>query len=103
MARDLAAARALIALSGEDERTLAAAARPILLAPARREIPGVAPDNRELGVMLPYAPLHHLLFAAGAPGVLVMTSANRSGEPMAFDWVRPPGPKTVIVSVITKN
>ena len=34
--------------------------------------------------MLPYAPLHHLLFAAGAPEVLVMTSANRSSEPIAY-------------------
>src|SRR6202043_3527591 len=32
----------------------------------------------------PYTPLHHLLFAAGAPEVLVMTSANRSSEPIAF-------------------
>ena len=36
----------------------------------------VAPDNRDVGVMLPYAPLHHLLFAAGAPDLLVMTSAR---------------------------
>ena len=35
--------------------------------------------------MLPYTPLHHLLFAAGAPDVLVMTSANRSSEPIAFE------------------
>ena len=34
--------------------------------------------------MLPYTPLHHLLFAAGAPDVLVMTSANRSSEPIAY-------------------
>ena len=46
---------------------------------------GVAPDNNELGVMLPYTPLHHLLFAAGAPEILVMTSANRSSEPIAYE------------------
>ena len=34
--------------------------------------------------MLPYTPLHHLLFAAGAPEILVMTSANRSSEPIAY-------------------
>ena len=45
----------------------------------------MAPDNDDLGVMLPYTPLHHLLFAAGAPEVLVMTSANRSSEPIAYD------------------
>ncbi|MBV9158122.1 MAG: carbamoyltransferase HypF, partial [Acidobacteriaceae bacterium] len=41
-------------------------------------------ENHELGVMLPYAPLHYLLFAGGAPEVLVMTSANRSSEPIAY-------------------
>jgi hydrogenase maturation protein HypF len=35
--------------------------------------------------MLPYTPLQHLLFAAGAPEALVMTSANRSSEPIAYE------------------
>ena len=85
MARDLETARALIELDGAAETLLTSVARPIVLAPARRTFDGAAPDNRELGVMLPYAPLHHLLFACGAPDVLVMTSANRSSEPMAYD------------------
>ena len=34
--------------------------------------------------MLPYTPLHHLLFEAGAPSPLVLTSANRSSEPIAY-------------------
>ncbi|MBC5816629.1 MAG: Sua5/YciO/YrdC/YwlC family protein, partial [Candidatus Eremiobacteraeota bacterium] len=59
--------------------------RPIVLAPARVELEGVAPENREIGIMLPYTPAQHLLFAAGAPPVLVMTSGNRSSEPIAYD------------------
>ena len=56
-----------------------------VLAPAKIDFPNVAPGNRELGVMLPYAPLHYLLFDAGAPEILVMTSANRSSEPIAYE------------------
>ena len=67
------------------EALLTSSARPIVLAPARMELDGVAPQNHELGLMLPYTPLHHLLFTAGAPDVLVMTSANRSSEPIAYD------------------
>ena len=85
MARDLDGARGLVDLSPESEALLTSAARPIVLAPAKTELIGVAPQNNELGVMLPYTPLHHLLFAAGAPEVLVMTSANRSSEPIAYD------------------
>src|SRR5580658_1718617 len=84
MVRDVEMARTLVELSSEAEALLTSVARPIVLAPARIELSGVAPENIELGVMLPYTPLHHLLFAAGAPSVLVMTSANRSSEPIAY-------------------
>ncbi|HWY04474.1 MAG TPA: carbamoyltransferase HypF [Candidatus Acidoferrum sp.] len=85
MAKDLSVAKTLVHLSPEAEALLTSAARPIVLAPAKIQFSGVAPDNNELGVMLPYSPLHHLLFAAGAPDVLVMTSANRSSEPIAYE------------------
>jgi hydrogenase maturation protein HypF len=85
MAKDITIARTLVDLSPEAESLLTSVARPIVLAPAKVELKGVAPENNELGVMLPYTPLHHLLFAAGAPEVLVMTSANRSSEPIAYE------------------
>jgi hydrogenase maturation protein HypF len=85
MVRDLAAARNLLELTPEAESLLTSVARPIVLAPAKIELADVAPENRELGVMLPYTPLQHMLFAFGAPDVLVMTSANRSSEPIAYD------------------
>jgi hydrogenase maturation protein HypF len=89
MARNLDVARKLVELSEDAERLLTSSARPIVLAPVKAEpgkvADGVAPNNNDLGVMLPYTPLHHLLFAAGAPEALVMTSANRSSEPIAYE------------------
>jgi hydrogenase maturation protein HypF len=84
MVRDMEAARTLVELTPEAEALMNSVARPIILAPAKVELPGVAPENHEFGVMLPYTPLHHLLFANGAPEILVMTSANRSSEPIAY-------------------
>ncbi|HXM63480.1 MAG TPA: carbamoyltransferase HypF [Terriglobales bacterium] len=85
MARNLEVVRNLVDLSEEAEGLLTSTARPIVLAPAKVELGEVAPENDELGVMLPCTPLHHLLFAAGAPEALVMTSANRSSEPIAYE------------------
>jgi hydrogenase maturation protein HypF len=85
MARNIDVARSLIELSQESASLLTSTARPIVLATAKVNLTGIAPDNTELGVMLPYTPLHHLLFATGAPEVLVMTSANRSNEPIAYE------------------
>ncbi|MDQ6825106.1 MAG: carbamoyltransferase HypF, partial [Candidatus Eremiobacteraeota bacterium] len=84
MVSSLEVAKKLVELSPEAEALLVSVQRPIVLAPARTSLDGIAPDNRELGVMLPYTPLHHLLFHAGAPDTLVMTSANRSSEPIAY-------------------
>src|SRR3984957_1938879 len=85
MVRDVEMAHTLVELSSEAEALLTSVARPIVLAPTRIELSGVAPENIELGVMLRYTPLHYLLFAAGAPEVLVLTSANRSSEPIAYE------------------
>ena len=84
MAKDLPAAYSLAYINEDASLLLRSTARPIVLVPAKSEIPGVAPGNLEIGIMLPYAPLHHLLFAAGAPDLLVMTSGNRSSEPIAY-------------------
>ena len=86
MAPGTEAARALIELGPPDEALLRAPERPIVI--ARRHTgagvaPGVAPGTRDLGVMLPYSPLHHLLLA-DAGFVLVMTSGNVSDEPIAY-------------------
>jgi len=85
MVKNIETVRDLVQLSAEAETLLNSAARPIVLAPAKRGLSGVAPDADDLGIMLPYTPLHHLLYAAGAPPLLVMTSANRSSEPIAYE------------------
>ena len=85
MASDVGVARTVARLTPEAEALLESVARPIVIAPATVELAGVAPENYDLGVMLPYTPLHHVLFAFGAPALLVMTSANRSNEPIAYD------------------
>ncbi len=87
MAPDLAAARELVALAPVEEELLGSSARPIVLArprPDARVAAAVAPRSDELGVMLPYSPLHHLLLA-DTGRTLVMTSGNVSDEPIAFD------------------
>jgi hydrogenase maturation protein HypF len=91
MAADLAAARKLVDMSGVESHALNRPARPIVLL-RKRDGTGVAgsvaPDIDEIGVMLPYAPMHHLLFsripgvAVDPPRLLVMTSGNVSDEPL---------------------
>ena len=90
MVRDEAMAGELVELGDVERTLLVSVARPIVLAPRRPGAPSPTPSPRrvsELGVMLPYAPLHHLLLADLAElGVesLVLTSGNVSDEPIAF-------------------
>ncbi len=83
----LACARELALLAPEQEQALTDPTRPIVLV-ARREgaavAASVAPGLRELGLMLPYSPLHHLLLD-GFGAALVATSGNISGEPVLTD------------------
>ena len=100
MARDLADAERLCHVNDVERGLLAGSIRPIVLL-RRRAVcesggspnalalaPSVAHDLPELGVMLPYTPLQHLLLAAAvARGMhaLVMTSGNLSEEPIETD------------------
>jgi hydrogenase maturation protein HypF len=90
MVGSLEDARRLCVVSDADARLLGAPERPIVLLErrgtvgARAVADAVAPGLRQLGLMLPYTPLHHLLLeAVGVP--LVMTSGNRSDEPIACE------------------
>lgn len=86
MARDLTTAHRLVQLSPAEVDLLRSPARPILLARKRAGAlaEGVAPRNPNLGIMLPSAPHHHLLLDEADLGVLVMTSGNISGYPIAY-------------------
>ena len=93
MVADIAAARELAEVDDVAAALLASPRRPIVLLPRREDgagqdgpgqvAPSVAPGNRQLGIMLPYTPLHHLLLRAFA-GPMVLTSGNVSDEPIAY-------------------
>lgn len=94
MVADLATAHELTTFGTAAERLLAGNRRPIVLlarrtASDRRIASSVAPGNPDLGLLLPYTPLHALLFGIDTqtsfPSALVMTSGNLAGEPIAFN------------------
>jgi hydrogenase maturation protein HypF len=85
MARDLAAVEMFCVVSDDDRRALTSPRRPIVILPSRPDSgisATVSPGNNTIGVMLPYTPLHHLLFAGAPYDALVMTSGNLSEEPI---------------------
>ena len=88
MARDEAQIRRYAELSPQHSQALASPAAPIVLLPQTHPAntalaPGVAPNQNQLGFMLPYSPLHHwLLRKLNSP--IVLTSGNRSDEPQCI-------------------
>jgi hydrogenase maturation protein HypF len=86
MCRDIRAAATCCRLSPVGNELLEAKERPIVVLPKKEPnsiASSVAPHQRTLGIMLPYTPLHHLLFT-DALELLVMTSGNVSDEPITF-------------------
>ncbi|MGH8970942.1 MAG: carbamoyltransferase HypF [Actinomycetes bacterium] len=88
LARDLDQVRELCVTDPVAETVLSGRRRPIVLLPRRADgapvAASVAPGNRDLGVLLPYTPLHHLLVRE-AGGPLVLTSGNVSDEPISYE------------------
>jgi hydrogenase maturation protein HypF len=84
MVPDVAAAEMLCFVSDAERAALTSVRRPIVILQRRPGAPiseSLAPGNPTLGVMLPYTPLHHLLFGESF-SALVMTSGNLSEEPI---------------------
>ncbi len=87
MAADIETARTLVQMDEREERLLCSPEAPIIIVKKRHGTllsPLIAPHNGWLGLMLPYAPLHHLLMQNNFTA-LVMTSGNISDEPVAFE------------------
>lgn len=97
MVRDLDMLKNLVDINQLEERILTSWRRPIVLAPRKAldsnvlpliqdsVLDLIAPELDSVGVMLPYAPMHHLLFKYSDEPALVMTSANPTGIPMYID------------------
>ncbi|MFF9912739.1 carbamoyltransferase HypF [Streptomyces sp. NPDC013457] len=99
MAADLADIEPLVHLGPLERDLLTGSVRPVVLLRRREDArprhgaapaEAVAPGSPDLGFMLPYTPVHHLLLGLGAadgerPRLLVMTSGNLSGEPIVTD------------------
>ncbi len=87
MARDMPAVNKIAYVSKEEKRLLGSFRRPIVLLRKKDgALSGyIAPGLHNMGVMLPYTGIHHLLFHYSPEPAFVMTSANTSGEPMATD------------------
>ncbi len=85
MVANIETAHQLAYLTEDELRLLEDPARPIVLAPKRKNgilAPEVAPGVSSYGLFLPYAPIHFLLFDGAPYSALVMTSANRTDEPI---------------------
>jgi hydrogenase maturation protein HypF len=88
MVKDINAAKKYAVISETAEIMLKSLQRPIVLCQKHEKndlSPEISNDNDYLGIMLPYSPLHELIFATGTMDALVMTSANISEEPICYE------------------
>ncbi|MFO7748806.1 MAG: carbamoyltransferase HypF [Desulfobacteraceae bacterium] len=84
MAASVAAAKKAAFINEEEQALLQSHHRPIVLVEKKEPFAAIAPNNRYIGIMLAYTPLHRLLLDKG-PDLLVMTSGNLAGEPLCID------------------
>jgi hydrogenase maturation protein HypF len=106
MVPDAGAAAALAEVGTAEQALLQSPQTPIVL--LRKRLPSpvaeeVAPGNPYLGILLPYTPLHHLLMRAVGGVPLVMTSGNRSDEPIAYGQDAPEQLRGIADLFLTHN
>ncbi|HID43323.1 MAG TPA: carbamoyltransferase HypF [Archaeoglobaceae archaeon] len=85
MARDIETVKKIGYINEEEEEIMQHYIRPITVIRKKSGFDAVAPHLDTLGVMLPYAPIHYILFEFLDADFLVMTSANMLGEPMFLE------------------
>ncbi len=87
MGRDINTIKKCCFVSKEEEKLLLSPQSPIVLLEKKNNfLPDeIAPSNKYLGFMLPYSPIHHLLFHFGKFDILIMTSANISEKHIIYD------------------
>ncbi len=87
MVKNIATAKKLAYISKKEEQVLLSNKRPIIILNKKESniLPDtIAPNMKKIGIMLPYTPLHYLLFRQGI-SFLVMTSGNVSGSPIQYE------------------
>ena len=85
MCKDLESLQNYAQLSSKEIETITSNKRPIVILKKKENYPfpdSLSPGLHNIGVMLPYSPMHYLLFDEGDIDTYVMTSANIPGEPM---------------------
>ncbi len=84
MCRDIGVVEKIACLDDESGKLLESSEAPIVILPKKKgPSEFISPGRKDIGVMLPYTPLHHIIFRY-SPDLLVMTSGNLTDEPIVF-------------------
>ncbi|WP_048135562.1 carbamoyltransferase HypF [Methanolobus tindarius] len=95
MAKDIQAAREIVHINDKEEKLLLSSKRPVLILDKNKDsnkdsdldydLEEIAPQLHNIGVMLPYSGIHHMLFKNTSSNAYIMTSANVPGLPMVIE------------------
>jgi hydrogenase maturation protein HypF len=88
MSKDIKTIKTFAEISNQEKNVLKSRRRPIVVLNKNKDYmlsSSVSPDLHNLGVMLPYSALHHLIFSYTSEPAYIMTSANMPGEPMLIE------------------